>query len=116
QASGERRLALARADDEIGPTRDGARPLRELAHGLLEGGGDDERVGHCSASQTRSGDIGSSRTRLPVATAIPFATAPGVGTHGGSPMPFEPVGPPSCAGVSTQPMSIAGASAEVTSL
>jgi hypothetical protein len=47
---------------------------------------------------------------------IALATAPEVGTHGGSPIPFDPFGPAFGVGVSTQAMSIWGISAGVTSL
>ena len=68
------------------------------------------------ASQTRSGVIGSSCTRAPITFAIAFAIAPAVGTHGGSPTPFEPFGPAFGVSVSIQAMSICGASEAVTSL
>ena len=68
------------------------------------------------ASQTRSGVIGSACTRAPITFAIAFATAPAVGTHGGSPTPFEPFGPAFGVSVSIQAMSICGASDAVTSL
>ena len=58
------------------------------------------------ASQTRSGVIGSWCTRAPITLAIAFATAPAVGTHGGSPTPFEPFGPAFGVSVSIQAMSI----------
>ena len=68
------------------------------------------------ASHTRSGVIGSLCTRAPITLAIAFATAPAVGTHGGSPTPFEPFGPAFGVSVSIQAMSIRGASDAVTSL
>ena len=61
-----------------------------------------ERHAHAPASQTRSGVIGSCRTRAPMTFAIAFATAPAVGTHGGSPTPFEPFGPAFGVSVSIQ--------------
>ena len=64
----------------------------------------------CIASQTRPGVIGSWCTRAPVTLAIALAIAPGVGTQGGSPMPFEPFGPPSWVGASTNAIGIGGAS------
>ena len=73
-------------------------------------------VSDADAAQTRSGVIGSCRTRAPRTRAIALAIAPGVGTVGGSPTPFVPFGPPFWAGVSTQATSIAGASEAVTSL
>ena len=48
----------------------------------------------CAAAHTRSGVIGSRCTRAPVTWAMALPIAPGVGTHGGSPVPFEPFGPP----------------------
>ena len=68
------------------------------------------------AAHTRSGVIGSARTRAPITFAIAFAIAPAVGTHGGSPTPFEPFGPAFGVSVSIQAMSICGASEAVTSL
>ncbi len=41
-------------------------------------------------------------TRVPITFAIAFATAPAVGTHGGSPTPFEPFGPAFGVSVSIQ--------------
>jgi hypothetical protein len=43
-----------------------------------------------SAPHTRSGVIGSSRMRKPVAAAMAFATAAGTPTTGGSPTPLAP--------------------------
>ena len=43
-----------------------------------------------SAPHTRSGVIGSSRIRNPVAAAMAFATAAGTPTTGGSPTPLAP--------------------------
>src|SRR5581483_397323 len=112
-----RRLALAGADDEVSAAGDGPRARGERLHRLLHGARRRERRRHaCIASHTRSGVIGSRRTRAPVACAIAFAIAPGVGTLGGSPIPFDPLGPAFRAGISIQAMSILGASAAVTSL
>ena len=69
-----------------------------------------------AASHTRSGVIGSCRTRAPMTFAIAFAIAPAVGTHGGSPTPFEPFGPAFGVSVSIHATSICGASEAVTSL
>ena len=94
----ERRLALARADDEVGPAGDRARAARQRRQRLVHRGSRDVRGGHSArpevAAQTRSGVIGSSRIRLPTTCAIALAIAPGVGTVGGSPTPFVPRGPP----------------------
>jgi hypothetical protein len=51
-----------------------------------------------------------------VTWAIAFPIAPGVGTHGGSPVPFDPLGPPYGLGASTNEIEIGGASADVWSL
>src|SRR5581483_9262349 len=113
----QRRLALTRADDEIRPAGDHPRAVRERLQRILDRiGGDERRDAHCAALHTRSAVAGSSYTRDPIAFAIAFAIAPAVGTHGGSPTPFEPFGPPFCAGVSTHSTSILGASEAVTSL
>src|SRR5205814_1449320 len=69
-----------------------------------------------TALHTRCGVAGSCRTRAPVATAMAFAIAPGVGMQGGSPRPFEPLGPASGAGMSMKPTLISGTSAIVWSL
>src|SRR5918992_2132148 len=115
----ERRLPLPRADHEVGAPGDGSSACGHGVQRLLDGGCGDVRRSHraaWAAIQMRSAVIGSSRTRAPITWAIAFAIAPGVGTVGGSPTPFDPRGPPFCAGVSIQSMSIRGASAEVTSL
>ena len=44
----------------------------------------------------------AARTRAPITFAIAFAIAPAVGTHGGSPTPFEPFGPAFGVSVSIQ--------------
>jgi hypothetical protein len=49
-----------------------------------------EREPPFSAPHTRSGVIGSSRMRSPVAAAMAFATAAGTPTTGGSPTPLAP--------------------------
>ena len=69
-----------------------------------------------SCAQTRSGVIGSARTRAPVALAIALPIAAAVGTQGGSPTPFDPHGPALDVGVSIQSVSMEGASNAVTSL
>jgi hypothetical protein len=51
-----------------------------------------------------------------MARAIAFAIAPAVGTQGGSPIPFDPRGPAFGVSISTQAMSMRGASEAVTSL
>ena len=83
---------------------------------LVDRGGCGERRRSLPASQTRSGVIGSLCTRAPITFAIAFATAPAVGTHGGSPTPFDPFGPAFGVLVSIQATSIRGASEAVTSL
>src|SRR5439155_10387073 len=112
----QRGLALARADDEVGPAGHGARASGERGERVLDGLGGGVRLRHCGAAQTRSGVIGSSRTRAPTALAIAFPIAPAVGTLGGSPTPFEPRGPPFSAGFSIQSTSIRGTSEAVASL
>ena len=119
----QRRLALAGADDEVGAAGDRAgRPAasararrRPWSRRRLNGPATLTPPLR-SASQTRSGVIGSVCTRAPITFAIAFATAPAVGTHGGSPTPFEPFGPAFGVSVSIQAMSIRGASDAVTSL
>src|SRR5262245_51244902 len=117
----QRRLALACADDEVGASCDGTGPAGHRGEDLVDGGRGRERVdahasSSCEAAQTRSGVIGSWRTRSPVSFAIALAIAPAVGTHGGSPIPFDPRGPAFGVSVSTHAMSICGASEAVTSL
>ena len=46
-------------------------------------------------------------TCVPITREIAFATAPAVGTHGGSPTPFEPFGPAFGVSISIHSMSIA---------
>jgi len=116
-ALGQRRLAGAGADDEVGAARDGTGAGCERSEGVIEGRRRHERLhAHCAASHTRSGVIGSRCTRAPITFAIPFATAPAVGTQGGSPTPFEPFGPAFGVSFSIQAMSMRGASDAVTSL
>src|SRR6266545_2658137 len=69
----------------------------------------------CMAAHTRKGNIGIRCSRWPVATAMALATAPTVGTHGGSPTPLLPNGPPSpsLTGASTKATLIGGASGAV---
>src|SRR5262245_44811211 len=116
----QRRLALPSADDEVGPAGDRTSTALERRERLVDGSGRDEhsrqRGSSADAAHTRSGVMGSARTRAPTTPAIAFAIAPGVGTVGGSPTPFEPFGPPFSAGVSIQSTSIRGASEAVTSL
>src|SRR5262249_7615984 len=112
----ERRLALTRSDHEVGTACDGTRAARQCRERVLDAPGGGVGLCHGRAAQTRSGVIGSSRTRAPIALAIPFPRAPAVGTLGGSPPPFEPRGPPFSAGFSTQSTSIAGTSEAVASL
>src|SRR4029077_865198 len=113
----ELRLAGAGADDEVGAARDGPRAGRERRGGRVDRGCRSVCLhAHCPASHTRSGVIGSLCTRAPITLAIAFATAPAVGTHGGSPTPFDPFGPAFGVSVSIHAMSIFGASEAVTSL
>src|SRR5581483_5007041 len=112
----ERPLPLPGADDEVGAAGDGPGAAGEGADGVLDRRGGDERAAHRSAPQTRSGVIGRRSTGRPTSFAIALPIAPAVGTHGGSPMPFEPFGPAFGVGVSTQAIWIRGASEAVTSL
>jgi hypothetical protein len=61
----------------------------------------------------RSGVIGSSVMRAPVASATAFAIAAGAGTIGGSPTPRAPNGPAGD-GTSTMIVSMGGTSAAVS--
>ena len=68
-ALGERRLALPGADDQVGAARDRASAARQRRERVVEALRRDERGGQrpfsAAAAQTRSGVIGSSRTRAP---------------------------------------------------
>src|SRR5437016_13039618 len=107
-AAGERRLALTRPDHEVGAACDGTRAVRQGRERVLDGLGGGVRLRHGRAAQTRSGVIGSSRTRAPTTFAMAFPIAPAVGTLRGSPTPLEPRRPPFSAGFSTQSPSILG--------
>src|SRR5262245_4269687 len=115
---GQRRLPLPGADHQIGAAGDRARATVDRRESLLDGGGRRERAAHVApsvcASHTRSGVIGSLRTWRPSTLAIAFATAPAVGTCGGSPTPLDPRGPTES--ISIHATSISGASEQVTSL
>src|SRR5262249_38102145 len=115
-AVGERRLALTRADDEVGPARDGTRAARHRRERVLDRLGDGVRLRHGRAAPAAPGGIGSSRACAAVPFANSFPTAPAVGTLGGSPTPLEPRGPPFSAGFSIQSTSILGTSEAVASL
>src|SRR6267142_2822171 len=65
------------------------------------------------ASAMRSGVIGSSVSRTPVASSIALAMAAGAGTIGGSPTPRAPNGPAGD-GFSTMMVSMFGSSAAVS--
>src|SRR5262249_56887265 len=113
---GARGLAGAVADEEVGAAGEGSPPRRGRRQRVVDRRSGRERARHELASHTRSGVIGSCLPRAPTTLAIAFAIAPAVGTHGGSPTPFDPFGPAFRVSVSTQAMSIWGASAGVTSL
>src|SRR6185503_2184092 len=112
---GQRRLALARADHQVGAAGDRPRAGADGSERLLDRGGRGEGAAHVlafrRASQTRSGVIGSCRTWPPSTLAIAFAIAPAVGTCGGSPTPLEPRGPTES--YSIHSTSIWGASEQV---
>ena len=99
QRIGQRSLPLARADDEVGPARHRPRARGEGRKGLIERGRGDERPRHACVTSpratrhTRSGVMGNRRPAGRARLVIALATAPAVGTHGGSPTPFEPLGP-----------------------
>src|SRR5436309_2578309 len=110
-------LALTRADDEVCAAGNRPRTVGHRRHRLVDRGRRHVRARHSVViSQTRSGVMGSARTRAPMTFATALAIAPAVGTHGGSPTPFEPFGPAFGVSVSIQATSICGASETVTSL
>ena len=114
---GQRRLALARADDEVGAAGDGA-GARTPARAAPPRPRTRRRATRVTAAPPRRAPASSAAggRAFPSPARSRSRSRPASRTQGGSPIPFEPFGPPSSAGVSTQAMSIRGASAAVGSL
>ena len=112
----QRPLALPGPDDEIGPAGDRSVSGSRGRQGVGQRRRGGEPTAHVrprrSSSPWRSrlarASSASSLTRVPIARAMAFAIAPGVGTHGGSAMPLRPLGPPVGDGASTKSTWMAG--------
>src|ERR1700693_281149 len=98
QRFGQRRLALTGPNHQVGSAGDRSGAGGKGAQRFLDARRSGEGLGHrasLATRHTRSGVIGSWFTGLPRTFEMALATAPAVGTHGGSPTPLEPLGPAS---------------------